>query len=201
MSRSKTIVFFILFIVLVTIVLFPIIQSKNIKMKDSQTLSNGDYVIGKDLAPGIYDVKVLKGAVNYSGRDLTKSDMLKGFKYTNQEHIIIKGDGKILLTKAKFKPLPRNDSGDYVIKHSGVYRVGEQLKSDEYLISYKVKNNQQLEDKPYVQILNKRDRDLINEFEITKQEIVEVNESNLISVNKTLFEENDNITIFLSPTN
>lgn len=200
MNRFKLIIFSILIVVVVFSLLFPTLRSNNMTIKDSEVLTKGDYEIGKDLAPGAYDIEVLEGSVVFSGRELTQEDNLKGLNYTNQEHIIITGTGKVLLSKAKFASLTHNELGNYVIKHSGLYKIGEQIKSGEYIISYTVQNNQSIEEKPYIQILNESDHSAIESFEVIDQYKVNLNESDLLQVNKTLFEENDDIIVILSTT-
>lgn len=199
MNKFKIVIFISITLVTLIVIVSPYLNYNSPKLVENKIFSKGEYIIGEDLAPGHYDVSAIKGNSEFIGRKLSAGDKLINMNYRNQEHLIVKGTGEVKLSPAKIKPLELNSKNNYLIKHSGNYSVGEHLNSGRYKLSYEVKNNKKNDEKSFIQILSKSDNEVLDSFSFLEKNeyIITLKESNVLNVNKTLIEENDNIIIKL----
>ncbi|NIK13416.1 hypothetical protein [Alkalibacillus almallahensis] len=207
MNKFKVTIFILLAVIFVVFIGLPYATNfigKNESVSpdnaEKQTLQKGEYIVGEDIKPGVYDFKVLKGDITYNSVQLSLGDKVLAQKLTEQEHIVVEGRGSVELSPAKFDPLTLKNDDQYIIDHSGNYKIGTQIPEGEYTLSYTVKGEKQNE-KPFIQVLPEIRGDVLESFQFEKKENYNITlKSNyILEVHKSLFEEYDNVLIKLSP--
>ncbi|MFG6497021.1 hypothetical protein P8610_16795 [Fictibacillus sp. UD] len=208
MSNFKKFVFIGLIILFVGFLgskyLIKIIKNNNPTFLNSAkevTLTNGDYMVGKDLNAGFYDVISLSDEVSFMPLKLSKGDKIVGQRLEKNEHALIEGSGKVRLLPAKYEPLTLNKNKEYRINHSGKYIVGKQIPVGRYNISYQIKGNEKINNRPFVQVLPGYGKNTLNSltFEKKLSYDIELKTGNLLEVHKSLMEEYDSVVILLKP--
>lgn len=208
MSNFKKFVFMGLIVLFIGFLgskyLIKIIKSNNPTFLNSAkevTLTNGDYMVGKDLNAGFYDIISLSDEVSLMPVKLSKGDKIVGHRLEKNEHALIEGDGKVKLIPAEYDPITLNKNKEYRINHSGKYIVGKQIPEGRYIISYQIIGNEKIKNKPFVQILPGYGKNTLNSltFEKKKSYAIELEIGNILEVHKSLMEEYDSVVILLKP--
>ncbi|WP_047980207.1 hypothetical protein [Ornithinibacillus contaminans] len=205
MSRSKVVIFILIAGVFVIFIVSPFLSGffNRDQIKDlakEQSLAKGDYIAGEDIEPGYYDVVVMEGEVIFNGIQLSNKDKLLGQVIYDNSHTIVDGKGTIKMTPAGFESLSLNNQNEIVIEHSGNYIVGEQIPEGNYLLKYTVvgQDNEEVK-KPFIQILNGFEGEIIESYEFEKNDHTKITLKNeqVLEVHKSLFQEYENIIITL----
>jgi hypothetical protein len=196
MNKNK----FIIFIAIITITIAVIAIDKlpnffiktNLEMKEL-VIGEGDHIVNKDFASGCYDVEVIEGELTFSGKEVTEGDKLIGQEFYNANHIILIGSGKVKIVPAKYEKITLVDNC-YKIENSGNYIVGKQLEAGTYKLSFIKENGKN----PFVQILSDK-KEIINSYTFEEEDSYEIilKDSNILEINKGLFEEYKNYYILL----
>lgn len=201
MSKSKKIIFFIIVIMSIIIIFHDrvprLFKKSNIKVKE-MTLSEGGYVVNKDIAEGYYDIEVIEGDISFNKRLMSKGSKIISEQFMNKNFILVEGTGKIKIVPAKFDKLILVN-GLYKISNSGNYKVGGCIKSGKYKLTYNCNDTEYENKKPLIQILSAKDNSIVNSynFEETNSYNISLNESEILQVNKGLFEDYKNYYILL----
>ncbi|MGP7816763.1 hypothetical protein [Niallia sp. 01092] len=90
-----------------------------------------EYVVGKDLQPGFYDIKPLNSKeVNFFGWKLSENEELHAiaFRKNNKFHVF---EGQVEMTPSKFQKL-KKVKDYYIISNSGYYEVGNEFPEGRY---------------------------------------------------------------------
>lgn len=162
-------------------------------------LTQGDFIVGKDFPEGYYDVA--SDDVNYiNGIQLSDGDTFLGLKLYKKNTASVTGKGTIKIKKSAFSPVSK-DGDVYKIHHSGFYKVGEQIKSGKYIITYETKNDDLLKEKPWLQI---RSADLQKNiaayyFADAKQFEVDLKEKTFLEIYQSGLSTNKSVSFFLTP--
>jgi hypothetical protein len=207
MSKFKILIFVALVAVFTSVIVVPFIfnsiKSANPTLVNSAKkviLHRGEYSVGKKVKPGFYDIEALSDNVTFNSIKLTKKDKLVAFEMFDKSQIKVKGAGNVKLSPAKFKSLKQNERSEYVIEHSGYYIVGKQIPKGMYELKYHTKNGEKVTKAPFIQVLPKFRESPLSSFQLKENKIYNLNlgkNGNILQVNKTMFEENNEIIISL----
>ncbi|MFD2616031.1 hypothetical protein [Terrilactibacillus laevilacticus] len=96
-------------------------------------LGSGNYVVGKGIDQGYYDIQVIEGNLVVSGDELEANNTLHAIPYWNNNKIWITGKGKVEFSPSSFSRLKKEDD-HYIISESGYYVVGSEIPSGKYQI-------------------------------------------------------------------
>ncbi|MBH0161830.1 hypothetical protein [Fictibacillus sp. 26RED30] len=207
MNNFKKVVFIALVVLFLcflgTKYLLKIIKNDNptfLNAAEEVTLTKGDYLIGKQVKAGFYDVISLSDDVSLMPVKLSKGDMIVGQRLENNAHAIVVGNGSVKLLPAEYVPLKMDAQNKYRIVHSGNYMVGKQILEGKYKISYKVRGKGKVKEKPFVQILPGYGKDQLDSFAFEKASTYKINleTGNILDVRKSLEEEYDSVVIELT---
>ncbi len=200
MDRSKYIIFGVIILIPLLVIVYPLIHDSINKNSTSIittiTLPKGEYVAGKDLDTGYFDIEALNNNVSFNSVPLNKGEYILGEKFEKSEHIIISGSGKIKLTKAKFAPL-KKDNGVYKILYNGFYQSGKQLPEGIYELRRQTENTTT---QPYVQILSEKG-DIVKAYQINSHVTyqIELKKYSVLEVRDILHHNNGNDLLLLKP--
>lgn len=197
MSRIKTIVFILIIVICLSIIGYPYLDniiSKDKDMAKEINLTKGEFVVGKDINQGLYDIEVVDGEVRFMQRELSDRDKILGIKLNTGEKVIIEGEGKVNMSPASFNKINLK-SDKYEINHSGFYKVGLQIPAGKFILSYS--GNVEKEN-PFIQILSSK-REIINTYDFTNEKsyVITLKENEILEVNKFLFYESESLIITL----
>lgn len=197
MSRIKTIIFILIIVICLSIIGYPYLDnliSKDKDMAKEIKLTKGEFVVGKDINQGLYDIEVVDGEVRFMQRELSKRDKVLGIKLNRGEQVLVEGEGKVNMSPASFNKIDLK-SDKYEINHSGFYKVGLQIPAGKFVLRY---SGSVEKEKPFVQILSSN-REIINTYDFTNKDSYEITlkENDILEVNKFLFFESNSVIITL----
>lgn len=197
MSRIKTIVFILIIVICLSIIGYPYLDniiSKNKDMAKEINLTKGEFVVGKDINQGLYDIEVVDGEVRFMQRELSDRDKILGIKLNTGEKVMIEGEGKVNMSPASFNKI-NSKSNKYEINHSGFYKVGLQIPAGKFILSY---SGDAEKENPFIQILSSK-REIINTYDFTNEKsyVITLKENEILEVNKFLFYESESLIITL----
>ncbi|MEC0348012.1 hypothetical protein [Peribacillus frigoritolerans] len=206
MDKGKYIIFIIIILLFVFIIGVPyindLIKSKDaLKFNDAEsiTLNNGNYIVGKDINSGIYDIEVLTQEIEVFGKKLDEGDQLLGFKLSDDEKLIINGKGSVKFIKASFDKLKKNNK-QYIINHSGQYIVGKQIPTGQYKVSYSDPKGEISKQQPFIQVSKKIGKEIITSFNINnKSQMIKLENDNILFIANTMNQEHNYVEIILTP--
>ncbi|MEW5552123.1 hypothetical protein ABGT22_19660 [Peribacillus frigoritolerans] len=213
MSKLKLVIFILLVVVFFVVIgpSFILNKIKNINPTNPVTkivnptkeyiLSSGDYIVGKDIETGLYDVESLSDNIHFNSFAISKGQKLINQDLTNNSHVSIKskGKGRIKLSPAKYEKLPKVGN-NYQIEHSGYYIIGKQIPSGKYIISYTIKNSSLKNKKPFIQVFTEFRGNPLKTYQFSKKEYnLSLEDGNVLQVKKTFDKEEDNIIVRLTP--
>lgn len=206
MDKGKYVIFIIIILLFVFIIGVPyindLIKSKDaLKFNDAEsiTLNNGNYIVGKDINSGIYDIEVLTQEIEVFGKKLDEGDQLLGFKLSDEEKLIINGKGSVKFIKASFDKLKKNNK-QYIINHSGQYIVGKQIPTGQYKVSYSDPKGEISKQQPFIQVSKKIGKEIITSFNINnKNQTIKLENDNILFIANTMNQEHNYVEIILTP--
>ncbi|AKS39715.1 hypothetical protein NP92_01900 [Anoxybacillus gonensis] len=197
MNKGKLAIFFsIIFICIAVFALrytniFDNRQPKNI------VIQSGDYVVGKNIREGTYDVIVLHGEVKFMQMKMREGDRWLAVQLRRGEHVYVEGKGKVRLKPSRFEKIERGRNDIYQINHSGFYLVGKQIPEGTYIITY---TSHDIKGKPFVQLLSSN-RDVIHtyDFQNSRDKYYKVvcEKGQILEVHKNLFAESKHVVVIL----
>ncbi|WP_110928209.1 hypothetical protein [Bacillus massiliglaciei] len=206
MDKGKYVIFILIILLFVFIIGIPyindLIKSKDaLKFNDAEsiTFNSGNYIVGKDINSGIYDIEVLTQEIEVFGKKLDEGDQLLGFKLSDEEKLIINGKGSVKFIKASFDKLKKNNK-QYIINHSGQYIVGKQIPTGQYKVSYSDPKGEISKQQPFIQVSKKMGKEIITSFNINnKNQTVKLENDNILFIANTMNQEHNYVEIILTP--
>ncbi|MFH0346686.1 hypothetical protein ACHADS_09005 [Bacillus vallismortis] len=205
MDKGKYAILLIIILLFIIIICVPYIKdfvksADPLKFNDAEsiTLNNGDYIVGKDINSGIYDIEVLTKEIEVFGKKLDEGDLLLGFRLSDNEKLIINGNGRVKFSKASFDKLKKIKK-QYIINHSGQYIVGKQIPTGTYKVSYRDPKGE-LNRNPFIQVSKTIGKDIITSFNINnKNQMIKLENNNILLIAKTMDQEHNYVEIILTP--
>jgi hypothetical protein len=210
MRKSQYFFLVIVFIFLLAIISIPkfinyVMPNENlekVKTKDEDIeyrLIQGDFIVGKDFPEGYYDL-TSEGINYFNGIQLSDGDTFLGLKLYERNSAQVTGKGAIKIKKSANLPVDK-DGDVYKIRHSGFYRVGEQIKPGKYIVTYEIENDASLKEKPWFQF---RSDDLQKNlgayyFVDANQFEVEMKEKTFLEIYQSGITTNKRVTFSLTP--
>ncbi|MFB1049997.1 hypothetical protein [Paraliobacillus sp. JSM ZJ581] len=197
MNRIKTIVFILIVVIFLSVIGYPYLNnfiSKDSNMAKKINVTKGEYVVGKDINQGLYDIEVIGEEVRFMQRQLSDRSKILGIKLNTGEKVMIVGEGKVNMSPASFNKINLK-SDKYEINHSGFYNVGLQIPAGNFILSY---SGNVEKEKPFVQVLSSK-RNIIKTYDFTNKKAYEITlkENEILEVNKFLFYESESLIITL----
>ncbi|KFZ42356.1 hypothetical protein CS060_07440 [Anoxybacillus flavithermus] len=197
MNKGKLAIFLSIILLCIAVFTFQYTNIFGDKQLKQIVIQSGDYVVGRNMGEGIYDVIALNGQVKFMQMKMNEGDRWLAVRLRHGEHVYVEGDGKVRLQPSRFEKIEERGDGIYQIKHSGFYVVGRQIPEGEYIITYLTKNT---EEKPFVQLLSSK-RDVIHtyDFQNRKDKYYKVvcKKGQILEVYKNLFAESKHVLVIL----
>ncbi|ACJ35151.1 hypothetical protein [Anoxybacillus flavithermus] len=197
MNKGKLAIFLALFFMCIAAFVFQYTNIFDDNQPKQIVIQSGDYVVGRNMDEGMYDVIVLNGQVKFMQMKMNEGDRWLAVRLRHGEHVHVSGNGKIRLKPSPLEEIERGGDGIYRIKHSGFYFVGRQIPEGEYILTYVSKNAQE---KPFVQLLSSN-RDVIHtyDFQNSKDKYYKVvcKKGQILEVYKNLFAESKHVLVIL----
>ncbi|RYL87311.1 hypothetical protein [Sporolactobacillus sp. THM19-2] len=161
-------------------------------------LDPGDYKVGDKIKAAFYDIKA-NGTIQFMGRKLTDGDQLIGIELYKNNHVTVSGSGSVSLYPASFDKLSQNKNGEYMIHHSGFYIAGEQFPAGKYTLHYLNSGKNKEQTHPLIQILPSFNKNSTLSKSMKPNQTISftIKENSILQVDKTVFDESNDIDIFL----